>query len=116
MFLKDSLSRIERMPEDSFEAIVSKYAEMNIAHPFIEGNGRSTRIWLGLILKKNLHLCVDWSLIDKSDYLNAMRESVVCSDMLCELLRSAVTTDVENREVIMKGIDYSYYYEETDEH
>ena len=84
---------------------------MNVAHPFMEGNGRSTRIWLDLILKKNLKKCVDWSLIDKKDYLAAMRESVVDPKKICLLIKNALTDDIYNREIIMKGIDYSYYYE-----
>ena len=111
MFLRDNLTKIEQMPEDSFDAIASKYVEMNVAHPFREGNGRSTRIWLDLILKKNLKQCVDWSRIDKTEYLSAMRESVVDPAKIKTLLKSALTDDIFNREIIMKGIDYSYYYE-----
>ena len=110
-FLRDNLSKIEQMPEESFDAIADKYVEMNVAHPFREGNGRSTRIWLDLILKKNLKQCVDWSRIDKTKYLTAMRESVVDSTKIKTLLKSALTDDIFNREIIMKGIDYSYYYE-----
>lgn len=110
-FLTGTLSAIEAMPEDSFENIVKKYVEMNVAHPFMEGNGRSTRIWLDLILKKNLKQCVDWSQIDKTEYLNAMRESVVNANKIFGLLKNALTSDISNRELIMKGIDYSYYYE-----
>lgn len=110
-FLRDNLSKIEQMPEDSFDAIADKYVEMNVAHPFREGNGRSTRIWLDLILKKNLKQCVDWSRIDKTKYLTAMRESVVDPTKIKTLLKSALTDDIFNREIIMKGIDYSYYYE-----
>ena len=110
-FLRDNLSKIEQMPEDSFDAIADKYVEMNVAHPFREGNGRSTRIWLDLILKKNLKECVDWSRIDKTKYLTAMRESVVDPTKIKTLLKSALTDDIFNREIIMKGIDYSYYYE-----
>ena len=93
------------------EEIVNKYVEMNVAHPFMEGNGRSTRIWLDLILKKNLKKCVDWSLIDKRDYLAAMRKSVSDPTKILELIENALTDDIYNREIIMKGIDYSYYYE-----
>ena len=100
------------MSEDGLESIVKKYVEMNIAHPFMEGNGRSTRIWLDLILKKNLKVCVDWSKIDKNEYLSAMKESVVDSSRIYGLIENALTADTENRELIMKGIDYSYYYEE----
>ena len=110
-FLTGTLSAIEAMPEDSFENIIKKYVEMNVAHPFMEGNGRSTRIWLDLILKKNLKQCVDWSQIDKTEYLNAMRESVVNANKILGLLKNALTGDISNRELIMKGIDYSYYYE-----
>ena len=111
MFLRENLGKIEAMPEDTFENIVAKYVEMNVAHPFMEGNGRSTRIWLDLILKKNLKLCIDWSQIDKKEYLSAMQQSVVDAGSITALLKSALTDDVDNREIIMKGIDYSYYYE-----
>ena len=111
VYLDGALAHIEAMPEDSLEAIVNKYVEMNVAHPFMEGNGRSTRIWLDLILKKNLKQCVDWSQIDKTEYLNAMRESVDDSHRIFELLKGALTDDIHSREIIMKGIDYSYYYE-----
>ncbi len=110
-YLDGALSSIEEMPENTFEDIVKKYVEMNVAHPFMEGNGRSTRIWLDLILKKNLKRCVDWSQIDKSSYLEAMRESVDSPDKIMQLLKNALTDDINNREIIMKGIDYSYYYE-----
>lgn len=111
-FLGRTLERIEAMPESDFEAIVEKYAEMNVAHPFREGNGRATRIWLDMMLKKNLRLCVDWSRIDKRTYLEAMRSSVADASPLRELLRSALTDKIDDRETFMKGIDYSYYYEE----
>lgn len=111
MYLSRTLSSIEKMDESTFDSIVTKYVEMNVAHPFMEGNGRSTRIWLDLILKKNLRMCVDWSRIDKKDYLEAMRESVADSSRIRELLGNALTDDINNREIIMKGIDYSYYYE-----
>ena len=110
-YLEGALAHIEAMPENTFEEIVGKYVEMNVAHPFMEGNGRSTRIWLDLILKKNLKRCVDWSRIDKFDYLDAMRESVDDPKKISVLLKSALTDDIHNREIIMKGIDYSYYYE-----
>lgn len=110
-FLSDTLEGIEKMPCKSFEDIVNKYVEMNVAHPFREGNGRSTRIWLDLMLKSKLGKCVDWSRIDKTDYLSAMRDSVNDSAKLYDLLKSALTDDINNREIIMKGIDYSYYYE-----
>ena len=115
LYLDGALAHIERMPENTLEEIVKKYVEMNVAHPFMEGNGRSTRIWLDLILKKNLEKCVDWSRIDKKDYLSAMRESVSDARTICSLIRNALTDDIHNREIIMKGIDYSYYYEEVDD-
>jgi cell filamentation protein len=111
VYLSRTLSSIEKMDESTFDSIVTKYVEMNVAHPFMEGNGRSTRIWLDLILKKNLRMCVDWSRIDKKDYLEAMRESVADSSRIRELLGNALTDDINNREIIMKGIDYSFYYE-----
>ena len=111
-YLDQTLAVIEKMPESSIEEIVRKYVEMNVAHPFMEGNGRTTRIWLDLILKKNLSQCVDWSKIDKTEYLNAMKKSVVdYSDILC-LIQNALTDKIDDRETFMKGIDYSYYYEE----
>lgn len=106
------LETIERMPESSFDEIVDKYVEMNVAHPFMEGNGRSTRIWLDLMFKRSLKKCVDWSLIDKNSYLDAMRRSVVDSAAIKALLQSALTNKINDRETFMKGIDYSYYYEE----
>ncbi len=111
LYLDGALKHIESMPEDTLEDIVNKYVEMNVAHPFMEGNGRSTRIWLDLMLKKNLKQCVDWSQINKTDYLDAMRESVDDPNKIFELLQSALTSDIHSREIIMKGIDYSYYYE-----
>ena len=111
-FLPQTLSTIEHMPETNFEEIADKYVEMNIAHPFREGNGRSTRIWLDLILKKQLQKCVDWSRINKNDYLNAMQKSVVNSSDIKRLLESALTDKINDRETFMKGIDYSYYYEQ----
>lgn len=114
MYLYDNLQIIENMPENSLEAIVKKYVEMNIAHPFMEGNGRSTRIWLDLMLKKNLGQCTDWSKIDKNEYLTAMKESPVNSTHIYELIKGALTDDINSREIFMKGIDYSYYYEQID--
>lgn len=114
MYLYDNLQIIENMPENSLEAIVKKYVEMNIAHPFMEGNGRSTRIWLDLILKKNLGQCTDWSKIDKNEYLTAMKESPVNSTHIYKLIKGALTDDINSREIFMKGIDYSYYYEQID--
>ncbi|MCL2041595.1 MAG: Fic family protein [Bacteroidales bacterium] len=111
-FLGKTLTQIERMPENTFDEIVNKYVEMNIAHPFMEGNGRSTRIWLDLILKKRLKKCVDWSKISKKDYLNAMVRSAVNSNALKHFLKNALTDEIHSREMFMKGIDYSYYYEE----
>lgn len=108
------LKTIESMPETSFDEIIDKYVEMNIAHPFMEGNGRSTRIWLDLILKRSLKKCVDWSKVNKNDYLNAMRESVSSSKKLKKLLLPALTSKINDREMFMKGIDYSYYYESDD--
>ena len=111
-YLPQTLANIEQMPETTFEEIADKYVEMNIAHPFREGNGRSTRIWLDLILKKQLQKCVDWSRINKNDYLNAMQKSVVNSTEIKRLLESALTDKINDRETFMKGIDYSYYYEQ----
>ena len=114
-YLPETLKQIEEMDESTFEAIVDKYAEMNVAHPFMEGNGRSTRIWLDLILKKNLKLCVDWSKINKKEYLAAMEKSVIDVAPIKALLQSALTDRINDREMFMKGIDYSYYYEQVDE-
>ncbi|MBX2974642.1 MAG: Fic family protein [Ignavibacteriaceae bacterium] len=111
-FLGDTLTQLEAMPENTFEEIVDKYIEMNIAHPFMEGNGRSTRIWLDLMLKKRLKKCVDWSKISKRDYMNAMMLSPTKSIILKTLLHNALTDKINDREMFMKGIDYSYYYEE----
>ena len=114
-FLPQTLENIEKMPESTFDEIADKYVEMNIAHPFREGNGRTTRIWLDLILKNRLSLCVDWSLINKKDYLSAMEESVTDSGKIKKLLFDALTDKINDREMFMKGIDYSYYYEEADD-
>ncbi len=111
-FLGDTLKQIEAMPETTFDEIVAKYVEMNIAHPFMEGNGRSARIWLDLILKKRLKKCVDWSKIGKKDYMKAMVKSSANSSTLKKRLRNAFTGKIKSREMFMKGIDYSYYYEE----
>ena len=110
--LHNYLKIVEAMPETTFEEIADKYVEMNIAHPFREGNGRATRIWLDLILKKQLQKCVDWSKIDKNDYLNTMQKSVADSSDIKRLLQSALTDKINDRETFMKGIDYSYYYEQ----
>jgi cell filamentation protein len=111
-FLGNTLNQIEKMPENTFGEIIDKYVEMNVAHPFMEGNGRSTRIWLDLILKKRLKKCVDWSKINKNDYLEAMRQSATNSAMIKQLVKNALTDEINSREMFMKGIDYSYYYEE----
>lgn len=110
--LENTLTQIEQMPEDTFDHIIDKYVEMNIAHPFMEGNGRSTRIWLDLILKKRLKKCVDWSKIGKNDYMNAMKISPKNNKEIKNLLKNALTSEIKSREMFMKGIDYSYYYEE----
>jgi len=114
-YLPANLRQIEQMPESTFDEIVNKYVEMNIAHPFMEGNGRSTRIWLDLIFKKNLKKCVDWSRIDKKQYLAAMRASTTDARYIKSLLLPALTDDISSREMFMKGIDYSYYYEQVDQ-
>ena len=113
-YLRYNLEQIEQMPQTTFDEIVDKYIEMNIAHPFMEGNGRSTRLWLDLIFKSSIKQCVDWSQIDKKAYLQAMRHSTTDSAMIRELLRSAMTDQINDREMFMKGIDYSYYYEQED--
>ncbi|GHU98895.1 hypothetical protein FACS1894159_02080 [Bacteroidia bacterium] len=113
-FLGNTLKQIEQMPENAFDEIADKYVEMNIAHPFMEGNGRSTRIWLDLILRKRLKKCVDWSKISKNDHLNAMITSSVNSATIKDLLKNALTDEIDSLEMFMKGIDYSYYYEENE--
>ena len=112
MHFPETLQTIERMPETNFDEIMDKYVEMNVAHPFMEGNGRSTRIWLDLMLKRSLKRCVDWSQINKNEYLTAMRESVADSTFIKTLVLPALTTKIHDREMFMKGIDYSYYYEQ----
>ena len=107
-----TLRTIENMPETTFDEIMDKYIEMNVAHPFMEGNGRSTRIWLDLMLKRSLKKCVDWSCINKNDYLNAMSISPVDGTEIKRLVENALTNKINDREIFMKGIDYSYYYEE----
>ena len=136
MYFSATLQTIERMPETTFDEIMDKYVEMkiranehhvnlftngrvqpnlcNVAHPFMEGNGRSTRIWLDLMLKRSLRRCVNWSQIDKNEYLLAMRESVSDSTHIKALVLPALTTKIDDREMFMKGIDYSYYYEQND--
>ncbi len=114
LYLKESLAKIDEMSDKTFEDIIKKYVEMNVAHPFMEGNGRSMRIWLDLILKKNLQRCVDWAQVDKMEYLNAMERSPVNDLEIRELLRGTLTDKINDREVYMKGIEQSYYYEEAD--
>ena len=111
MYLEISLQNIEKMPQSNFDEIVEKYVEMNVAHPFREGNGRSTRIWLDLILRKELKMVVDWSKVDKEDYLLAMERSPIRDIEIKYVLKQALTDKVNDREIYMKGIDYSYYYE-----
>ena len=113
-FLPETLDQIEKMSEDSFDQIIDKYVEMNVDHPFREGNGRTTRIWLDLILKRSLKKCVDWSQINKKDYLEAMEQSVMDSTKIKFLIQNALTDKINDREMFMKGIDYSYYYEEAE--
>ena len=111
MYLQAALASIDKMPQSTFDEIVEKYVEMNIAHPFREGNGRSTRIWLDLILKAELHKVIDWSRVDKEDYLLAMERSPIKDIEIKHLLKAALTDEVDSREVYIKGIDHSYYYE-----
>ena len=110
--MESTLTTIEHMTEHTFDDIIKKYVEINIAHPFMEGNGRTTRIWLDLILRKRLKKCVDWSQISKADYLNAMIESVTNDAKIKRLIQNALTDKIHDRDMFMKGIDYSYYYEE----
>ena len=114
LYFSTILPNIENMPETTFEEIVNKYVEMNVAHPFMEGNGRSTRIWLDLMLKRTLKKCIDWSKVNKNKYLETMQQSVTNSLPLKALLEPALTDKINDREMFMKGIDYSYYYEEED--
>ena len=114
LYFSTILPNIENLPENTFEEIINKYVEMNVAHPFMEGNGRSTRIWLDLMLKRTLKKCIDWSKVNKNKYLEAMRKSVADSRDLKTLLEVALTDKINDREMFMKGIDYSYYYEEED--
>lgn len=111
MYLKSALDNIDKMAQSTFDEIVEKYVEMNIAHPFREGNGRSTRIWLDLILKKEIGMVVDWSKVDKEDYLLAMERSPIRDIEIKHVIKNALTDDVDNRLIYMKGIDHSYYYE-----
>ena len=114
LYLESNLAIIERMPEGSFDEIIEKYVEMNVAHPFREGNGRATRIWLDLMLKKNLNKCIDWSMVDRADYLSAMERSPVNSLEIKHLLKNALTDKVDDRGVYLRGIQQSYVYEDLD--
>lgn len=111
MYLEQSLEYIDKMPQSNFDEIIQKYVEMNIAHPFREGNGRATRIWLDLILKKQIKQVIDWNLVDKQDYLSAMERSVVKDLEIKSLLKTALTDKIDDRTLFIKGIDISYYYE-----
>ena len=111
MYLQPALENIDRMPQSTFDQIIEKYVEMNIAHPFREGNGRSTRIWLDCILKKEIGMVIDWSKVDKEDYLLAMERSPIRDIEIKYILKAALTDQVDSREMYMKGIDHSYYYE-----
>ena len=114
LYLESNLAIIERMPEGSFDEIIEKYVEMNVAHPFREGNGRATRIWLDLMLKKNLNVCVDWTMVDRDDYLRAMERSPVNSLEIKHLLKNALTDKVDDRGIYLRGIQQSYVYEDLD--
>ena len=114
LYLESNLAIIERMPEGSFDEIIEKYVEMNVAHPFREGNGRATRIWLDLMLKKNLNKCIDWTMVDRADYLSAMERSPVNSLEIKHLLKNALTHKVDDRGVYLRGIQQSYVYEDLD--
>ncbi len=111
MYLDAALASIEKMPQSTFDEIIEKYVEMNVAHPFREGNGRSARIWLDLMLKKELGRVIDWSLVDKDDYLLAMERSPIRDIEIKHILKGALTDDIDSREIYMKGVDHSYYYE-----
>lgn len=111
MYLSAAIENVEKMPQTTFDQIIEKYVEMNVAHPFREGNGRSTRIWLDLILRKELNQVIDWSLVDKEDYLLAMERSPIKDVEIKQLLKTALTDKIDDREIYMKGIDHSYYYE-----
>ena len=112
MYLEVALENIDKMPQSTFDEIIEKYIEMNIAHPFREGNGRATRIWLDCMLKKEINMVIDWSLVDKEDYLLAMERSPIKDIEIKHILKNALTDKTTDREVFMKGIDYSYYYED----
>jgi len=116
LYLNESLSKIEKLPETTFEEIIRKYIELNIAHPFMEGNGRSSRIWLDLILKKNLKKCVDWQKVDKTAYLQSMERSPINDLEIRTLLKEALTDKIDKREIFINGIEQSYYYEEDENH
>ncbi len=111
MYLPQALEHIDKMPQGNFDEIIEKYVEMNVAHPFREGNGRATRIWLDLILKKEIRKVIDWNLVDKEEYLSAMERSVVKDVEIKQLLKNALTDKINDREIFMKGIDVSYHYE-----
>lgn len=111
LYLREALAAVERMSEDTFEHIIEKYVEMNVCHPFMEGNGRSTRIWLDMMLRRSLHQVVNWQYIDKDQYLSAMERSPINDLEIRFLIQQHLTSDIDNREVIMKGIEQSYYYE-----
>lgn len=111
MYLPQALEHIDKMPQSNFDEIIEKYVEMNVAHPFREGNGRATRIWLDLILKKEIRKVIDWNLVDKEEYLSAMERSVVKDVEIKQLLKNALTDKIDDREIFMKGIDVSYHYE-----
>lgn len=111
MYLREAINNIEKMPQNNFDEIIEKYVEMNVVHPFREGNGRSTRIWLDYMLKKEIGQVIDWSMVDKDDYLLAMERSPIKDIEIKYLLRNALTEKINDREVYMKGIDHSYYYE-----
>jgi cell filamentation protein len=115
LYLHDTLNAIENIPESTYEQIIAKYIEMNVAHPFMEGNGRSMRMWLDLILKKNIKRCVDWQKVNKHDYLSAMQKSVTNDSEIRRILLAALTDKIDDREIFMKGVDRSYYYEEPDD-
>jgi len=112
LFFDEIFKKIESMPDETIDEILDKYVEMNIAHPFMDGNGRATRIWLDVLLKSRLQRCVDWQKIDKKKYLHAMEESTIDPGEIHSLIKDALTEDINNREIFLKGIDYSYYYEE----
>ena len=112
MYLEVALQNIDKMPQSTFDEIIEKYIEMNIAHPFREGNGRATRIWLDCMLKKEINMVIDWSLVDKEDYLLAMERSPIKDIEIKHILKNALTDKITDREVFMKGIDHSYYYED----